>query len=260
MMTRPVVGIIGNFYFLDDNYPVHSTGTMNTEAISQVANAIPLIIPSDPRHFSSEELMESCDGFLFTGGKPNVHPEEYGEEPTPAHGHFDRNRDRVTLPLIRACEKRGQPILGVCRGFQEFNVAFGGTLHPEIRDLPGIMNHRMPPQGTLDEKFALRHTVDFVEGSVFEKIMNAKNVRVNSLHGQGIKVAGPRVVIEGYAPDGTPEALSVKASTGFTLAVQWHPEYNATNDPVSVGLFKAFGKALLEWQKFKQNSPKRMVA
>ena len=259
-MTRPVVGITGNFYYLDNDYPVHSTGTMNTMAISQVADAVPLIIPADPAHFSVDELMETCDGFLFTGGKPNVHPEEYGEKPTPAHGKFDRNRDRVCLPLIRACEKRGQPILGVCRGFQEFNVAFGGTLHPEIRDLPGIMNHRMPPDGTLDEKFALRHSVDFVEGSIFKKILNSESVRVNSLHGQGIKTKGPRVIIEGHAPDGTSEALSIMDSIGFALAVQWHPEYNAINDPVSIGLFKAFGGALLEWQKMKHNLPKRMVA
>ncbi len=259
-MTRPVVGITGNFYYLEGDYPVHSTGTMNTKAVSHVANAIPVIIPSDPTHFTIEELMDTCDGFLFTGGKPNIHPEEYGEEPTPAHGNFDRNRDRVALPLIRECVKRGQPILGVCRGFQEFNVAFGGTLHPEIRDLPGIMNHRMPPEGSVDEKFALRHPVEFLEGSIFEKIMSSRKVQVNSLHGQGIKTCGPRVIIEGYASDGTPEAISIKDSIGFSLAVQWHPEYNATIDPVSLGLFKAFGEALLEWKKMKHNLPKRMVA
>ncbi len=259
-MTRPVVGIIGNFYYLDKDYPVHSTGTMNTQAISQVANAIPLIIPSDPSNFTTEELIETCDGFLFTGGKPNVHPEEYGEEPTPAHGKFDRNRDQVCLPLIKACEERGQPILGVCRGFQEFNVAFGGTLHPEIRDLPGIMNHRMPPEGTLDEKFSLRHMVDFIDGSIFEKILKSRSVWVNSLHGQGIKAKGPRIVVEGSASDGTPEALSIENSIGYALAVQWHPEYNATNDPVSLGLFQSFGQALLEWKKMKHNLPKMMVA
>ena len=259
-MTRPVVGIIGNFYYLDTDYPVHATGTMNSQAISQVANAIPLIIPSDPSNFSAEELMDACDGFLFTGGKPNVHPEEYGEKPTPAHGRFDRFRDRVSLPLIRDCTERGQPILGLCRGFQEFNVAFGGTLHPEIRDLPGIMNHRMPPDGTLEEKFAHRHTVNFGTGSIFEEIIKANSVWVNSLHGQGIKTKGPRIRIDGRASDGTPEALSIKDATGYALAVQWHPEYNAGKDPVSRKLFKSFGQALLEWSKLKQNFPKKKVA
>ena len=115
-----------------------------------------------------------------------MHPSEYGEEETPAHGCFDRCRDAVTLPLIRACVERGQPFLGICRGFQEVNVALGGTLHPEIRDLPGRMNHRMPPDGTIEEKFALRHPVRFVEGGVFHRLMGAAEVMTNTLHGQGI--------------------------------------------------------------------------
>ena len=120
-----------------------------------------MVIPTDPRFVSVQELLEVCDGFLLTGGRPNVHPEEYGEEATEAHGAFDRARDAITLPLIRACVDRGQPFLGICRGFQEVNVAMGGTLYPEIRELPGRMNHRMPPDGTLEEKFALRHAVRF---------------------------------------------------------------------------------------------------
>ena len=99
----------------------------------------------------------------------------------------------MTLPLIRACVERGQPILGVCRGFQEFNVAMGGTLHPEIRDLPGRMNHRMPPDGTMEEKFALRHTIALTKGGVFERVFGSDEVLVNSLHGQGIDAPGERV-------------------------------------------------------------------
>ena len=156
--------------------------------------------------------MDTCDGFLLTGGRPNVHPEEYGEEETPAHGDFDRARDAITLPLVRACVERGQPFLGVCRGFQEVNVAMGGTLYPEIRDLPGRMNHRMPPDGTLDEKFALRHVVRFTEGGVFHRLMGAPEVMTNTLHGQGVKRAGGRIVIDGHAPDGTPEALVRRGS------------------------------------------------
>jgi putative glutamine amidotransferase len=176
-----------------------------------------------------------------------VHPQEYGEEETEAHGCFDRSRDAITLPLVRACVERGQPFLGICRGFQEVNVAMGGTLHPEIRDLPGRMNHRMPPDGSLEEKFALRHTVRFRPGGVFHRLIGAEEVMTNSLHGQGINRPGPRIVVDGTAPDGTAEALHVRDAPGFTLSVQWHPEWNATDDPVSRPLFTAFGAAVLAW-------------
>lgn len=246
-MGRPVVGIIGNNSLLNDQYPAHTGGTMNSCAVAQVAGCLPLIIPADPRLVSVEELLETCDGFLLTGGRPNVHPEEYGEEPTEAHGAFDRCRDAITLPLVRSCVDRGQPFLGVCRGFQEVNVAMGGTLYPEIRDLPGRMNHRMPPEGSLEEKFALRHPVRFSEGGVFHRLLGAAEVMTNTLHGQGIKTAGARVVIDGWAPDGTPEALYIAGAPGFTLSVQWHPEWNAAQDPVSRPLFAAFGAAVHGW-------------
>lgn len=246
-MHRPVVGIIGNSYLINDQYPAHAGGRMNSEAIAEVSGCLPMLIPSDPRLVSVSELLEVCDGFLLTGGRPNVHPQEYGEVETPAHGDFDRARDALTLPLVRACVERGQPFLGVCRGFQEVNVAMGGTLHPEIRDLPGRMNHRMPPDGTLEEKFALRHKVRFQEGGVFHRLLGAAEVMTNTLHGQGINSAGKNVVIDGHAPDGTAEAIYVKGALGFTLSVQWHPEWQAGLDPVSRPLFEAFGTAVRAW-------------
>ena len=246
-MTRPVVGIIGNSHLINDQYEVHAGGSMNSSAVAAVANCIPLLIPADPRYMSVDELMETCDGFLLTGGRPNVHPEEYGEEATEAHGTFDRARDAIALPLVRACVARGQPFLGVCRGFQEVNVAMGGTLYPEIRDLPGRMNHRMPPDGTMEEKFALRHQVTFTENGPFHRLFGSSAVMTNTLHGQGIKTPGKRIVIDGYAPDGTPEAIYVEGAPGFTLSVQWHPEWNADNDPVSRPLFEAFGDAVRDW-------------
>jgi putative glutamine amidotransferase len=244
---RPVVGIIGNSYMINDSYPAHSSGTMNSAAVAEVAGCMPLIIPPDPRYVCVDELLALCDGFLLTGGRPNVHPSEYGEEETPAHGAFDRSRDAITLPLIRACVDKGQPFLGICRGFQEVNVALGGTLHPEIRELPGRMNHRMPPKGTLEESFALRHSVTFAEGGVFHRLLGAREVMTNTLHGQGIARPAPRLVIDGHAPDGTPEASYVDGAVGFTLSVQWHPEWNAAADPVSRPLFQAFGKAVSAW-------------
>lgn len=258
-MTRPVVGVICNHYLLHDQYPVHAGGTMNSEALAAVSGCMPLMIPTDPEYVSVNELLETCDGFLFTGGRPNVHPEEYGEEATEAHGAFDRARDAIALPLVRACVERGQPFLGICRGFQEVNVALGGTLYPEIRDLPGRMNHRMPPDGTLEEKFEHRHAVSFTEGGVFHKLMGAREVMTNTLHGQGIKTAGQRVVVDGTAPDGTPEAIFIQDAPGFTLSVQWHPEYAAAEDPVSRPLFAGFGAAARAWSKGRQLRPAQVA-
>lgn len=243
-MSRPIVGIISNSYVINEDYPVHAGGEMNSTAIATVSGCMPLLIPADPSFVSVEELMARCDGFLFTGGRPNVHPDEYGEEATDAYGTFDRARDAIALPLIRACVELGQPFLGICRGFQEVNVAMGGSLYPEIRDLPGRMNHRMPPDGTLEEKFELRHDVTLSEGGLFHRIFGASTVMTNTLHGQGIKDAGARIVIDGYANDGTPEAIYVKDAPGFTASVQWHPEWNADGDPVSRPLFTAFGTAV----------------
>ncbi len=247
-MARPKVGIIGNTYLINDQYPAHAGGTMNSEAVAEVSGCMPLLIPSDPRFLSVDELLESFDGFLLTGGRPNVHPSEYGEAETAAHGAFDRARDAIVLPLVRACVQRGQPFFGICRGFQEVTVAMGGTLYPEIRDLPGRMNHRMPPDGTLEEKFALRHPVKMTPGGVFSEVFGADEVMTNSLHGQGLKTPGANIVIDGVAPDGTAEAIYVKDAPGFTLSVQWHPEWDAANDPVSRPLFTAFGQAVHDWQ------------
>jgi putative glutamine amidotransferase len=259
-MARPIVGIISNSFLINDQYPAHAGGTMNSEAVSEVAECLPLLIPADPRFVSVDELLETCDGFLLTGGRPNVHPEEYGESETEAHGAFDRARDAITLPLVQACVTSGQPFLGICRGFQEVNVAMGGTLYPEIRDLPGRTNHRMPPDGTLEEKFALRHVVNLTEGGVFHRIFGSNEVMTNTLHGQGIKCPSARIVIDGEAPDGTPEAIYVKDAPGFSLAVQWHPEWNAANDPVSRPLLKAFGAAVYEWADKRRGVPLQIPA
>ncbi|WP_121061824.1 gamma-glutamyl-gamma-aminobutyrate hydrolase family protein [Chachezhania antarctica] len=249
---RPVVGIIGNTTLLNDQYEAFTGGKMNAEAIAHVSDCLPLVIPSDPSFVCVEDLMEICDGFLLTGGRANVHPEEYRETETEAHGAFDRARDGITLPLVRACVESGQPFFGVCRGFQEVAVAMGSSLHPEIRDLPGRMNHRMPPDGTIEEKFALRHVVSCRSDGPFHKLFGAREVLTNTLHGQGINEPGARVVLDGFAPDGTPEAIYIEDAPGFTLSVQWHPEYNAANDPVSRPLFEAFGDAVRAWAGQRQ--------
>lgn len=247
-MARPIVGIIANSQLVNETHVVHGTGDLNSQAVAHVAGCLPLLVPADPRLVSVEELMDICDGFLFTGARPNVHPSHYGEDETPAHGEFDNSRDAVALPLIRALIDRGQPFFGICRGFQEMNVALGGTLYPEIRELPGRMNHRMPLDGTRADKFALRHTVTFSADGPFARIVGSEQVRTNSLHGQGIKTAGNTIVVDGTAEDGTPEAIYVENAVGFSLGVQWHPEWNAANDPVSQPLFSAFGDAVRRWR------------
>jgi len=236
---------------INDTYPVFGAGAMTCHAVAQVSQGLPLMVPTDPSILCLDALADTCDGFVFTGGRPNVHPEEYGDNPTDAHGDFDRDRDRVALELIRASVARGQPIFGICRGYQEVAVAFGSSLHPEIRDLPGRDNHRMPPDGTLEEKFALRHYVTVNEDGPFAQVFGATRVLTNTLHGQGIDIPGPRVVIDGRAPDGTPEAIYIEDAAGFTLSVQWHPEWNAAADPVSRPLFEAFGHACRDWRAAK---------
>ena len=247
----PVIGIITNSHLIGDDYHIHGGGKINAEAVAEAAQCLPLLVPADPTVVGLEALLAACDGFLLTGGRPNVHPSEYGEPETPAHGEFDRPRDALVLPLIRACVARGQPLFGICRGFQEINVALGGTLYPEIRDMPGRMNHRMPPDGTLAEKFALRHPVRFNADGVFAQLLGATEVMTNTLHGQGIARTGRDVVIDGHAPDGTPEALYVQGASGFAIAVQWHPEWQAAQDPVSATLFGAFGAAARDWVRHR---------
>ena len=240
LMRRPVIGITGNSHLIDGFYPAQTGGLMSINAIVGVCDSVAIIIPSIPENACVEELMEICDGFLFTGARPNVHPKFYGEVETEEHGAFDLDRDEISLKLISSCVKEGKPILGVCRGFQEFNVAMGGTLHPEIKDLPGRINHRMPKEGTIEDKFGHKHSVSLSFGGEFERIFESNLIMVNSLHGQGIKDIGRNIVIEGFAPDGTPEALFVDNVPGFAMAVQWHPEWNAEKDIISRKLFRAF--------------------
>lgn len=243
-MSRPIIGIIGNAHLINDQHAVQAVGVANIRAVAELTGAIPLLVPAMPVVGAISELVDACDGFVFTGGRPNVHPSLYGHEVTVKHGAFDPDRDAVTLPLIRECVARGVPVFGICRGFQEFNVAFGGTLHPEIRDIPGRINHRMPPDGTLEEKFRYRHKVRLAPGGQFHTLLRVEEVMVNSLHGQGILEKGERVVIEGHATDTTPEAIVIAQSPAFAMAVQWHPEWNAAQDPVSRPLFLALGAAV----------------
>ncbi len=201
-------------------------------------------MPALPLVGAIGDLIEACDGFVLTGARPNVHPSHYGDEPTEKHGAFDPDRDAVTLPLIRECVARGVPVFGICRGFQEFNVAFGGTLHPEIREIPGRMNHRMPPDGTLEEKFQHRHVVRLSTGGAFERLLGAREVLVNSLHGQGILRTARRSWSRATRPTIRPRrSISTRRRVS-----RWRcsgiPNGTRRTDPVSRPLFQALGEAV----------------
>ena len=143
-MKRPVVGVIGNEVLAENRFPSQRVGEKNLRAVAEVAGALPLMFAGCPDITEVDALLDSVDGILLTGGRANVHPTRFGVEPNAKHEPYDTRRDAVALAVAVACVTRGVPLLGICRGLQEMNVAFGGTLHPEIRELPGRVNHRMP--------------------------------------------------------------------------------------------------------------------
>jgi putative glutamine amidotransferase len=224
-------------------------------AVAEVAGALPLMFAGAPNITDIDALLGAVDGILLTGARANVHPSRYGVEPDAQYEPYDPDRDAMALALIRACVDRGVPLLGICRGLQEMNVAFGGTLHPEIRDLPGRMNHRMPrlENGEIHPDphvvFADRHEVRFRPDGVFAQLFGCDTIRVNSLHGQGILEPGQRIVVEGVAEDGTVEAIRVAAAPAFALGVQWHAEHDPQTNPFNRILFEAFGAALVSYKR-----------
>ena len=195
-MSRPVVGVIGNAHFVEKRFNLQAVGVRNLKAIAEVAGALPLMFATEPGVTDIGTLLEVVDGVVLTGARANVHPTRFRTEPHPSHEPYDEARDALALGLIEECVARGVPILGICRGFQEMNVAFGGTLHPEIREIPGRMNHRMPrlENGEIHPDpaviFADRHDVTLVPGGAFAKLFGCETIRVNSLHGQGILEPG----------------------------------------------------------------------
>jgi len=256
-MARPVIGVIGNARLLDDRFPAQIVGENNMRALAHVAGALPLMFAAVPAITDLGDLLDTVDGILLTGGRANVHPTRFGVEPCAAHEPYDEARDAVALPLIEACVARGVPLFGICRGFQEMNVAFGGSLHPEIRNIPGRLIHRMPRLDNgeihpdLEVVFADRHEVRLTPGGAFARLLEQETIRVNSLHGQGILEPGARVVIEGVAEDGTIEAIRIRDAAGFALGVQWHAEHDPATNPINRALFTAFGEAAAERREMR---------
>jgi putative glutamine amidotransferase len=251
-MRRPVVGVIGSAHLVENRFPAQRVGERNLLAVKDVVGALPLMFAGAPDITDVGALLDIVDGILLTGARANVHPARFGAEPHVSYEPYDLPRDELALELVQACVERSVPLLGLCRGFQEMSVAYGCTLHPEIRELPGRMNHRMPrlDNGEIhpdqDVVYGDRHDVHLVAGGTFAGIFGTKTIRVNSLHGQGILEPGKRVVIEGVADDSTVEAIRIEGAPGFALGVQWHAEYNPQNNPVNRALFEAFGAAIKE--------------
>ena len=254
-MKRPVVGVIGNAQLIENRFPGHRVGQQNLRAVAEVAGALPLMFAGTPKLTDIDDLLATVDGVLLTGARAYVHPTRFKSEPHAGHEPYDEDRDALALPLAEACVARGVPLLGICRGFQEMNVAFGGSLHHEIRELPGRMNHRMPrlESGEIHPDHAVvfgdRHEVRLVPGGAFARILGCETIRVNSLHGQGILELGERVVVEGVAEDGTIEAIRIADAPAFALGVQWHAEYDPQTNPINRALFQAFGEAISARQR-----------
>jgi putative glutamine amidotransferase len=254
-MKRPVVGVIGNAHRIENRFNTQMVGERNLRAVADVAGALPLMFAGSPEITDIGALLDAVDGIVLTGARANVHPTRFKTEPHERHEPYDIHRDDVALALAEACVARGVPIFGICRGLQEMNVAFGGSLHPEIREIPGRMNHRMPrlENGEIHPDplvvFADRHDVHLTPDGAFAKLLGCETIRVNSLHGQGILDPGERVVIEGVAEDGTIEAIRIADAPSFALGVQWHAEYDPQRNPINRALFEAFGEALKVHQR-----------
>ena len=250
----PIVGVIGSAHLIEGKFAAQRVGERNLRAVARIG-ALPLIFAGSPEFTDIGALLDVVDGILLTGGRANVHPRRFGLEADPAYEPYDEERDAMALPLIETCVARGVPLFGICRGIQEMNVAYGGSLHPEIRDLPGRINHRAPRQDNGDFHpdpeviYANRHDVRLTPGGVFAKLLGAETIHVNSLHGQGILEPGKRIVVEGKADDGTIEAISIADAGGFALGVQWHAEHDTEHDPVNHALFEAFGGALRDYRR-----------
>ena len=218
----------------------HGAGDEYVRAIRDGAGALPLLIPSTEPPLPVTEILARVDGLLFTGAQSNVAPQLYGSaEP----GTFpDMARDATTLPLLRAAIAAGKPVLCICRGFQELNVALGGTLHQHLHELPGRLDHREKPDVTPDEAYAPAHAVQFTPRGVLAQLTAREGAMVNSLHAQGVDRLAVGLTVEATAKDGQIEAVS--GGPGFLLGVQWHPEWRWAEDDVSRAIFRAFGAVL----------------
>ncbi len=245
---KPLIGIsccVKGFGIF--NTPNHAASDSYVRVVLGPVGGVPVLLPAAGEILAAE-MLPRLDGLILTGSRSNVHPDNYEGPPHAEGTPEDPQRDSTTLPLIRAAIAAGLPLLAICRGFQELNVALGGSLDQRIQDLDGRMDHSTPS----DQRFprvrtAKAHSMRLVPGSYFSRLAGADSIPVNSLHNQGVRRLAPRLEAEGWAPDGTVEAVRVKDATGYAYGVQWHPEYDWQQDPVSRRIFESFGEACVAW-------------
>ena len=242
MSRLPLIGVTACTKQIG-HHAYHVSGDKYVRAVAVAARGMPLILPSLGPLLDTADILSSLDGLLFTGSPSNVEPYHYsGPASAPGTAH-DPERDRTTLPLIRAAVAAGVPVLGICRGFQEMNVAFGGSLHQRVHETEGFMDHREPDNEPVEVQYAPSHKMLVQPGGVLDALGLASEIHVNSIHGQGIQRLAPGLRIEAKAPDGLIEAVSVQGSLAFALGVQWHPEWQVTANPDYLAIFQAFGDA-----------------
>jgi putative glutamine amidotransferase len=220
------------FYGVNERYP---------NAVIEAAGCLPVLIPAVGAKLDICVVLDRLDGLLLTGSPSNVHPSHYGAEPSHPEILHDRERDATTLPLIREAVRRDLPVLAICRGIQELNVALGGSLHQRVHELPGRLNHRSRKDSP-DGPYGPAHSVALTPGGMLAALAGSEEIMVNSLHSQGIDRLAPMLTVEATAPDGQIEAVSI-ARARFVVGVQWHPEYRARENPFSSALFVAFARA-----------------
>jgi putative glutamine amidotransferase len=246
-MPLPLIAIPADIRHLN-RADWHAVQTQYVNAALKVSKVMPILVPALSEGADIDAVLDRVDGVLISGSASNVHPSLYGLEATEADGPFDTARDATSLPLIRGAIDRGIPLLAICRGIQELNVALGGTLASEIQEQPGRWDHRQPPVEERDELYSIRQPVFVREGSCIAQYLGlAGEVQVNSLHRQAIAATASRLQVEATAEDGTIEAVSVIGAKGFAVGVQWHPEYWAETDTPSRALFEAFGDAVRDY-------------
>jgi len=242
-MPSPIIAIPADTRELD-GYNWHATPNQYVNAVVKGAKATAIIVPALIEGNDIDAILDRVDGVMISGSRSNVHPSLYGGDSAEHNGPYDPSRDATSLELIRRTIDRGIPLLAICRGIQELNVALGGTLATEIHEKPGIWDHRRPDVPERDRMYAIRQKVKIEQGSCIAGMLGPGEFEVNSLHRQAIGTAAPRLAVEAIAEDGTIEAVSVIDAKNFAIGVQWHPEYWVESDATSARLFKAFGEAV----------------
>lgn len=242
MRSMPIVAVCACVKNIEghDSYAV---GLKYVDAVAQVSKVTPLILPSIGYGTQTEDILDICDGLYLTGSASNVEPHHYDGVPSAQGTLHDPRRDATTLPLIRRAVEIGVPVFAICRGFQEMNVAFGGSLHQRVHELADHMDHREDRTQPIEVRYGPAHDVELIKDGVLASIAGATQITVNSIHSQGVDRLAPGLEVEARAPDGLVEAFRVKDAKAFTLGVQWHPEWNVTDNEFSCALFESFGDA-----------------